>query len=60
MYNVINPLYFSQQVKNKPYEPTGKYAFIHENTNESKEIVTLLEIFLTSALSLTMLMYVLF
>jgi hypothetical protein len=27
---IINPLYFSPQVKNKPYEPTGKYAFILE------------------------------
>ncbi len=28
---IINPLYFSPQVKNKPYKPTGKYAFILEN-----------------------------
>ncbi len=27
-----NPLYFSLQVENKPYEPSGKYAFILENS----------------------------
>ncbi len=27
---IINPCYFSLQVKNKPYEPIGKYAFILE------------------------------
>ncbi len=27
----LTPFYFSLQVKNKPYKPTGKYVFILEN-----------------------------
>jgi hypothetical protein len=35
------PLYFYLQVKNKPYEPTGKNAFILENDAVGLQFVPL-------------------